>query len=765
MPTPLLRALTATALVALAAVGCSRSSSFVDPGAGSGAGNGGGGNGGGGGGAGNGNDSGGIGTVGAGGGGTAGGGTIPRPPAPRLTFPLDAGTPGQIRIVRAFPNLTIANPTFLTHAPDNSDRIFVTSRDGVIYVFPNDDQVTAATTFLDLRSRAHSFWEEGLLGLAFDPNYATNGYFYINYIENAQYDTVVSRFRVSASNPNQADPGSEFQLLRLDQPEGNHNGGMLAFGPDRMLYLSLGDGGGQGDPYNNGQNLGVLFAKILRIDPSQPSGGLPYTIPGDNPFVGQAGVRGETWAWGLRNPWRFSFDRATGALWAADVGQDNSEEIDIIQRGANYDWPLYEGNSPYRNPNNLPPNARPLHVPTRNEAASIIGGYVYRGNGMPSLRGAYLYGDYQTGNVWALRENNGQVVSNALIGYLAALSSFGEDQAGEIYLLSVGSGQVFRVVEQGGGGGTVPPTLSVTGLFSDTASMTWAAGMLPYNVNAPLWSDDAAKARFFALPEGHIGFHPTNAWTFPVGTVIAKHFEIELVQGQPHTTRRLETRVLVRQRTGWAGYTYKWNAQQTDADLLTSGMMETLSVRERSGNLRQQLWQYPSRADCLQCHTAAAGHILGLRTMQTNRYVTAHGSAVQQLENWNAMRLFDQALNAPGTYPRLVDPRDGFYALRDRARSYLDANCANCHLPGGAMNGDIDLRATVTDAGMNVIDVRPTRGDLGLPDAFRIKRQVPTSSVLWERMRRLDGTRMPRLGTHVVDAPAVALLDAWISGL
>jgi len=744
----------AGALVVLSLLGCGRSSGS-DAGAG--------GPGGGDADAGNGNGSAGG---GAGGGGNGAAGGIPRLPPPTLHFPLDPGTPGQVRMVRGFPNFTIPNPTFLTFAPDNTDRLFVTSRNGVVYVFPNDDRVTAPNVFLDLSGRTNNFWEEGLLGLAFDPDYATNGYFYVNYIENGQFDSLVSRFRVSTGDPNRADPASEFVLLRLDQPEGNHNGGMLAFGPDRMLYLSFGDGGGQGDPHNNGQDLNSLFAKILRIDPRQPSGSLAYSIPASNPFVGQPNARAETWAYGFRNPWRFSFDRATGTLWTADVGQDNWEEVDIVERGANHDWPVYEGNQPYRNPNNLPQNARPVHVLTRNEASSLIGGYVYRGSAMPTVRGAYVYGDFQTGNVWALRESNGQMTSNQVIGYVADLSSFGEDQNGELFALSLNSGEIYRLVEQGGGGGgTVPATLSATGLLQDTATLTWAVGVMPFLVNAPLWSDDAKKTRFFVLPEGYIQFHPTDPWSFPVGTVTVKHFELELVQGQPSSARRLETRVFVHQRTGWAGYTYRWNAQQTDADLLATGLSEVFTVRDRSGNNRQQTWSYPSRSDCLQCHTQAANWVLGLRTLQVNRAADAGGQLVEQLDNWNAMRLFDQVLQGAAAYPRLVDPRDLGQPLRERARSYLDANCANCHRPGGAMNGDVDLRFLTADPGMNVIDVRPTRGDLGLPDAYRIKRRVPGSSVLFERMQRLDGIRMPRLGSSVLDADALALLQAWIGTL
>ncbi len=699
------------------------------------------------------------------------GGTAPiaRPPAPRLKFPLDSRVPGAVRVSRAFPNLTIANPTFLTSAPDASNRVFVTSRDGQIYVFPNSDAVTTATVFLDISARVHSIWEEGLLGLAFDPDYATNGYFYVHYIERTRYDSVVARFKVSATNANQADPQSELVLMRVDQPEGNHNGGMLAFGPDRLLYLSFGDGGGQGDPYNHGQNLGSVFAKILRIDPRTPSGTNNYTVPPDNPFAGQAGKRGETWAYGFRNPWRFSFDRQTGDLWTGDVGQDRFEEVDLVRRGANYGWPVYEGATSYRNPTNRPITdfARPVHVLARNEASSIIGGYVYRGNAMASLQGAYIYGDFQSGNVFALRATNGRFVSNQAIGYLPSISSFGEDANGEIYVLSLNSGEIHRLVEQGGGGTGhgVPTLLSATGLLLDTVALRWAPGLLPYDVNVPLWSDGAKKTRFFVVPDGLIDFAASDAWTFPLGTVLVKHFEIALFEGDPGILYRLETRVFVHERAGWAGYTYRWNADQRDAVLLTAGATEVLTIRDAFGRPRQQTWSYPSRTDCLQCHTAAAGQVLGLRTEQANRDTHWGGRVFNQLELWNAMGYFRLPIRAGDSYGTLPAIDDESVPTELRARAYLAANCAGCHRPGGAMNGDIDLRFVTSNANTNVMNVRPWRGSLGLPDAYRVKPGKAGSSVLLERMRRLDGTRMPQIGTHVVDPAGVELIRSWIDSL
>ncbi|MCC6672461.1 MAG: PQQ-dependent sugar dehydrogenase [Planctomycetes bacterium] len=702
-------------------------------------------------------------------GATSHAGLVPPPPPPvepaQHNFPVQGPRPGAMQAVRAFPSLAFARPIFVTHAPDGSDRIFVVEQAGTIRVFPNDERITAARTFLDITARvSRASNEEGLLGLAFAPDYAQSGRFYLYYSSNTgQRRTVLSSFRVTA-NPDVGDPNSEVELLSIDQPFSNHNGGMLAFGPDGMLYIGVGDGGSGGDPFGNGQNKNTLLGKILRIDPSRPSGSLPYTIPSDNPFAGTAGARGEIWAFGMRNPWRLSFDRQTGELWCGDVGQNAREEIDVIVRGGNYGWNVYEGNLAYNNPGNLPPSLfkAPIRDYPTSEGRCVIGGYVYRGTRFAELRGAYLHGDYSSGRIWALVARNGQVVSNTLLASVGSVATFGEDQSGEVLIASL-SGTLHKLQRSGGGSGNFPVKLSQTGLFADLATLAPAVGVVPFEVNAPLWSDGAEKRRWLAWPGVPFVFHPTDPWSFPVGTVTVKHFEIELVQGVPASTKRLETRVFVHEIDGWAGYTYRWDSTGTDADLVTSRASEPLTIRDRNQNIiRQQVWTYPSGSDCLLCHTQAEGRVLGVRTHQLNRTITSGSVTVNQLEAWNANLFFTTNIGSAAKYPAYPEYADTRVAPESRAKAYLHVHCAVCHQPNGTAPTDFDLRYATPTAQMGVVHVRPNHGELGLPDAYLVKAHMRESSVLWERMRRTSEVRMPPFGSVVPDPTGIDLVGEWI---
>ena len=688
-----------------------------------------------------------------------------------LGFPLCGPTPGAMEAVMAFPKLRFIQPTFLTHAPDGSDRIFVLEQRGRIHVFPNQDAVSSTQVFLDLGSKIMLPYgsEEGLLGLAFHPDYKSNGYFYVNYTAGNPRRSVVSRFQVKAGNPDQADATSEKILLQITQPAVNHNGGMLAFGPDDKLYLSFGDGGGGGDTYGNGQNKTTLLGTVLRIDPDS---GTNYAIPADNPFKGAGGgVREEIWAYGLRNPWRFSFDRQTGKLWLGDVGQVAHEEIDIIQKGGNYGWPIFEGMFDYNNPSQLPPSAfmGPIIDHGRNDARSIIGGYVYRGSRLSELRGSYIYGDYATGKIWALVEEQGVLKSNQEIAQVGAISSFGEAQDGELFILSYGSGTIWTLDrKQGVGGSAFPDKLSKTGIFTDTKNLLPASSLIEYSVESPLWSDNAQKRRWIYIPAGKsIDFDATDSWSFPTGTVLVKQFDLEMTVGTPSSARRLETRVMVKENSGWAGYVYRWNAQQDDADLLAGRLTETLTINDASasGGTRQQDWLYPSRTDCWQCHTEAAGKVLGPRTLQLNHDIQVSSETKNQLTHWAEQGAFSTNIGDPKQYASHVDPRDNSADMTLRVRSYLDANCAFCHRPGGPAPGSMDMRFLTPQTSMNLIGISPTQGTLGLSQAQRIRAGAKASSVLWERMRRTDGTRMPPLGSNLVDQDMITLIGAWIDQL
>ncbi|MEQ1877907.1 MAG: PQQ-dependent sugar dehydrogenase [Bdellovibrionia bacterium] len=679
-----------------------------------------------------------------------------------LAFPIDAAQPGVMSVVDAFPSLTFASPLFLTHSPDGTNRIFIVQQGGQIRVFPNSAATTASTVFLDVSALISSpSGEEGLLGLAFDPDYATNGFFYINYTAGGPLRSVVARYQVSA-NPNVANAGSAQILLQFNQPFANHNGGALAFGPDKMLYIASGDGGSGGDPQNNGQQRNTLLGKILRIDPNS---GSPYAIPPDNPFVGQAGSLPEIWAYGLRNPWRFSFDRGSGKLWVADVGQDAWEEINIVNKGDNLGWRFCEGNHTYPNGNPCPQQfVAPIHEYSHSVGQSITGGYVYRGSRLPSLRGAYLYGDFVTSVIFALVHDGTNVTSNIQISTLPQnLSSFGEDQDGEIYAVGYG-GKIYKFQEPSGSSNPkFPSKLSETRLFTDVAALRANPGLIEYDVNVALWSDGAAKRRWIAVPDGQtIHFDPSGAWTFPKGTVLVKHFELETAPG---VFRRLETRVLVHQRDGWYGYTYRWNALQTDADLLSTGAFEDITITEASGGTRTQRWNYPSRTDCLRCHTQASERVLGVRTMQINRDLDMPGGRDNQIRAWDHVGLFDARTADPASLEKLPRVDDMSATIESRSRAYLATNCAHCHQPGGPTSVNMDLRFATPTASANLIDVAPAAGNLGLSNPARIRRGAKGSSVLWERMRRTDSTRMPPLASSRVDQSAVDVIGAWIDSL
>ena len=364
-----------------------------------------------------------------------------------LTCPLGVAqsvdeTPIPVRLVRAFPQLKIRRPTVITHAGDGTNRLFVVTQQGQISVFPNDQEVQQASIFLDIEKKVvykDRENEEGMLGLAFHPKYKENGQFFVYYTTaDAPHTSVLSRFHVSKSDPNQADPASEEELMRIPQPFWNHNGGSIQFGPDGYLYIGLGDGGAANDPFKNGQKLSTVLGKILRIDIDRKSDGKAYAIPKDNPFVGQKDAAPEIFAYGFRNPWGLHFDPKTGQLWVADVGQDLWEEIDLVVKGGNYGWNLREGMHKFgpQGSEPRPDLIDPIWEYHHSVGKSITGGAVYRGSRLPELTGHYLYCDYVSGKVWALKydEKTKKVTANHTIeSETMPFINVGQDSQGEVY--------------------------------------------------------------------------------------------------------------------------------------------------------------------------------------------------------------------------------------------------------------------------------------------------------------------------------------------
>ena len=352
-------------------------------------------------------------------------------------------------VVVAFPNLSFSRPLSIQHAGDETSRLFVVEQSGVISVFPNDPDVGDADIFLNIQDRVtDASNEEGLLGLAFHPDYETNGYFFVNYTASNPDRTVISRFSVNESDAGSADPASETVLLTYNQPYGNHNGGHLSFGPDGFLYIAVGDGGSAGDPENNGQDRTTLLGSILRIDVDSQENGNKYAIPNDNPFAdNKEGFREEIFAYGLRNPWRFSFDEDTNELWAGDVGQNAVEEIDIIESGLNYGWNIMEGMNCYPTGSECVREGLESPIFTYGHSRgdrSITGGYVYRGSDIPGLTGLYIYADFVSGRIWALDISNPDNPENTeLFDSNLNISSFGLDSENELYITGF-DGKIYR---------------------------------------------------------------------------------------------------------------------------------------------------------------------------------------------------------------------------------------------------------------------------------------------------------------------------------
>lgn len=692
---------------------------------------------------------------------------LPRRAPLTSQIPTDPPPPvSGITITRAFPALTFSTPIFLAGVP-GEDRNVVIEQGGRMYAFANIDTVpaTARTLVLDIRDRVLFNGEQGLLGLAFDPDFERNRAFYVHYSARGTGRTTIARYIWDAAT-DRADAASEHIFLSVDQPFSNHNGGMIAFGPDGQLYIALGDGGSGNDPQNNSQDRSNLLGKVLRITPPPVDSTATYGIPADNPFVGLAGVRSEIWAYGLRNPFRFSFDRETGRLWLGDVGQTRREEIDLIERGGNYGWRIFEGSEDNQGVSDLPvPGVTylpPIHDYGRSVGTTVIGGYVSRGSDLPALYGSYVYGDAGSGRIFALQTTGNSVV-NTPIGNVSSLYSFGEDASGRLLAVS-GAGRIFQFGSSTGGGSAPPALLSQTGIFADLSTLTATPAFVEYEINHAFWTDGTLKRRWLAVPDAaRIGFDAAQSFVFPVGSLLVKHFELETETGNAATRKRMETRVLARRESGWYGLVYRWREDGSDAELLADAAFASVTVTGTAGSETFD-YEFPSRGACLRCHNDAAGGALGIESAQLNRTFAYPTNSANQLQALDHAGYFTTAPPDPATLP-VLPAIDGVESVDERARTYLDVNCSNCHRPDGGTPVNMDLRRETALEDANIIDVAPSGVTLGIANARRVAPGDSARSVLLARMQRADALRMPPVSTHRVDAAGVALIDAWINAL
>ncbi len=558
---------------------------------------------------------------------------------------------------------------------------------------------TTSSNFINITDRVMSGGELGLLGMAFHPNFPTDSRVFLSYTTGASgaRRSIISAFRTATGGAT-LDPASEQILLTLNQPEDNHNGGNIVFGPDGFLYIGFGDGGGGGDAHGNpgnGQRRTTMLGKMLRID---VNAGAPYSIPSSNPFFDPnnpadrcpataraSGTCPEIFALGFRNPFRWSFDRTTGALWVADVGQNAFEEVDLVTSGGNYGWRCREGAHDFNSTGTTGCGSGGLTDPVaeygRDLGVSITGGYVYRGAQPTSLAGRFLFADFGSGRIFALipEAATQPLQPTVLIDTDLNISSFGQGNDGELYVVNF-AGTLHRIVFQASAAtGMVPATLSATGCVNPSDAQQAASGLIPYDINSPFYSDNATKRRWIGLPDSQqITVQANGDFDFPSGTVLMKDFRV--------AGKLIETRLLMRHPDGnWGGFSYAWNAQQSDATLVQGGDTRDIGNGQR--------WIFPSESQCLDCHTAAANRALGPEVAQLNRnfLYPQTGRTGNELATLSAIGALSPQVDAASA-AIMPDPADTQAPVATRARAYLHTNCAQCHRPTGPTPSNMDLR-------------------------------------------------------------------------
>ena len=711
----------------------------------------------------------------------------------------------------AYPNARFNHPLLMARMPGNG-KMFVGEQGGKIFSLPTAKDgkpellLDLPKELKDLKGLKDSNGFEALYGLVFHPDFPKNRSCFICYtlkgkqgISNLTDGTRVSRFRLADGDAPKIDTASEEILLTFLQ--GGHNGGDLHFGPkDGYLYISTGDAADPNPPdkFKTGQDCSDLLSSVLRIDVNRKDAGKNYAIPKDNPFVDATHdgkpVRAEIWSYGFRNPWRMSFDRKTGELWVGDVGWEQWEMIHRLDKGSNHGWSAQEARQPINTQLKVGPT--PIRAPAieldHSQAASVTGGYVYRGKKFPDLVGQYIFGDYMTKRLWAAKFDGDRLASLVDIAPATVrMSAFGEDADGELYLLDYDTGKVHTLEANTSPAydpKQFPRLLSATGLFSDVSKNTLADGIVPIQVSAPMWSDGATVTRFVAVPgngvivdhDGRKALGGTIDWLpyqfhFPKDSILGRTLTVEL---KPGHNRRVETQILHYDGSYWQAYTFAWRDDQSDADLVSADGNETHFLVEDKripGGQRDQNWTFASRTQCMTCHTPWAETTLAFNAGQLNRTVGTQDSQKNQLEQLCQTGLLvrkkkdgkpNPSYDAKNTVKlaKLTNPHDAQAKLEDRARSYLHTNCSHCHRNGGG--GSVSFELT---SGANlkpgVIDARPLRGDFGIPDARLIAAGDPERSTLYFRMAKFGRDRMPHIGAETVDVQGLALMNDWIRSL
>ena len=672
------------------------------------------------------------------------------------------------RVARAYEKLPLFAPVYLRPEPGSELVFFIDHKGdwkepGGLRYFQDREEVSSSKPLIPL--------DRLIYGFCFHPRYRENHFIYLitnGPMSEANKQNRISRFTVSRLSDGELKADSELTLLEWDS--NGHNGGDLAFGPDGYLYCPTGDGTSDSDPLATGQGLDDLLSVMLRLDVDHPAGDKAYSIPSDNPFINVPDARPEIWAYGFRNPWRMDFDHQLNQLWLGQNGQDLWEQVYLIRKGENYGWSVQEGSHAFylERPTGPQPITPPIAEHHHSESRSLTGGIVYRGTRIPELIGCFIYGDYSTGKIWGIRHDGNSVTFHReLADTTLQIAGFSTNAAGDLLVVDHAGGIYRLEPTPPQPPSSFPRTLSETGLFASVAKHQLLPSVIPYSVNVELWSDGAHKERWLAVPgEEKIEYAATRGWSFPNGSVLVKSFALERIAGRPETRRWIETRLMVREQNEWVGYSYRWNDEQTDAELISSGSQDVefeIADPNAEGGVRKQNWHYPSRAECMVCHSRAVNYVLGLTENQMNRDYAYDSGRLNQLQMLSELGLFTKPLPKPvDELSRLTDPFDSALDINKRAASYLHANCSNCHVEAGGGNAQFSVEIDAKLEQQKLFDVKPVHTAFDLLDARLIAPGFPDRSLVFHRMQRRGHGQMPPIGTSLVDKPAVDLMREWI---
>jgi glucose/arabinose dehydrogenase len=749
-------------------------------------------------------------------------GIAKREPVNSSTVVGSPDPPPPYRVKKLYPDYTPAYP-ILAKAVPGTDQLLVISENrpySTTMLSRLKDDPAAKT------ADAVKLFDTPRKGTAYDfcfhPRFAENHYLYVGW--NGELDggkrkkkaCRITRYTMNMGPPLTIDEKSATTIIEWESD--GHNGAAVCFGTDGMLYVTSGDGTSDSDTDEMGQRTDTLLAKVLRLDVDNPTDGKAYSVPKDNPFVGDKRFAPETWAYGVRNPWRIACDEKSGRIWVGQNGQDLWEQAYLVRKGDNFGWSVTEGSHPfYANRKAGPtPIVKPTIEHSHAEFRSLTGGIVLYGKQFPELDGAYLYADYSTGRVWGMKHDGTKPLwHRELATPRLQITGFGQNTRGELIICDhspAGGLYTLEPTPKDTKPSTFPRKLSESGLFASVKDHRMTPGVIPYSVAAPFWSDGMYKERWLALPGTEtVGYTKTRGWNFPDKTVLVKSFAVEQEEGNPASRKWIETRFLTRQEGEWYGYTYRWNGAGTDAELLpASGADQALSIRTPAG-VREQEWHYPSRAECMVCHSRAANYVLGLCTPQMNKahdYGGCTDNQLRALEHAGVLTGFDWADRArdeltgratakgltgkeaeayaklhgpqsgqrgvpttsllpagPETLPRMVDPTDPKEDLTARAKSWLHANCSQCHVEAGGGNARMELEFTTALDKMRIVDEKPVHATFDLRDPRLVAPGSPERSVLLKRAGARGPNQMPPLSTSRADEAGLALLREWVLSL